>query len=254
MGMTHEEERLSGGNASGDSVVRVGETVRKPWTASTASVIAFVEALRSAGVDAPAPMGRDNLGRQVQEFVPGTLAIESYPLPRADLHRVGAMVRTIHDASSTYKPPAGAIWETAIPAPSNELICHNDLAPWNLLIGERWLFIDRDAAAPSTRAWDLAYAAQAFALSDPARDPHVAAGGLAAFIDGYRADRSLRRLLPHTMGERTAAMLDLLRTSHEAGKEPWASMFTAGHGEHWSAVDTYVRSHRNIWLDSLGVS
>ncbi len=164
------------------------------------------------------------------------------------------MVRTIHDASSTYKPPAGAIWETAIPAPSNELICHNDLAPWNLLIGERWLFIDWDAAAPSTRAWDLAYAAQAFALSDPARDPHVAAGGLAAFIDGYRADRSLRRLLPHTMGERTAAMLDLLRTSHEAGKEPWASMFTAGHGEHWSAVDTYVRSHRNIWLDSLGVS
>lgn len=252
--MTQEEERLSGGNASGDSVVRVGQTVRKPWTASTASVVAFVEALRSAGVDAPAPMGRDDLGRQVQEFVPGPLAINSYPLSQDDFHRVGAMVRAIHDASARYVPPPGAVWETAIPAPSSEFICHNDLAPWNLLMGDRWLFIDWDAAAPSTRAWDLAYSAQAFTLSDPARDPHIAAGDLAAFIDGYRADSRLRRLLPDTMGERTTAMHNLLRTSHEAGRQPWASMFVAGHGDHWAAVDNYVRSHRGIWLASLGVA
>lgn len=254
MNMTQEEERLSGGNASGNSVVRVGETVRKPWTVSTESVVAFIEALRSAGVDAPAPLGRDELGRQVQEFVPGTLAINSDPLSRTDLHRVGAMVRAIHDASARYEPPAGAIWETAIPAPFSEFICHNDLAPWNLLVGDRWLFIDWDAAAPSTRAWDLAYSAQAFTLSDPTRDPHTAAGDLAAFVDGYRADSGLRRLLPDTMGERTTAMLDLLRTSHDAGEEPWASMFTAGHGDHWSAADTYVRSHRRIWLASLGIA
>ncbi|MDF2580485.1 MAG: aminoglycoside phosphotransferase, partial [Microbacterium sp.] len=48
------EEPLEGGNASG-SVVRVGDTVRKTWTASTPSVIAFVEALRAQGVDAPEP-------------------------------------------------------------------------------------------------------------------------------------------------------------------------------------------------------
>ncbi len=248
--MTHEEP-LTGGNASGDTVVRVGDTVRKPWAASTGSVIAFVEALRTAGVDAPAPMGRDDAGRQIQEFVPGVLAIDAGPLSRADLHRVGAMVRAIHDASETYTPPADAIWETAIPAPAAELLCHNDLAPWNLLVGDRWVFIDWDAAAPSTRAWDLAYSAQAFTLSDPTRDPLRAASDLAAFVDGYRADDRMRRLLPDTMGERTTAMHDLLRTSHDAGEEPWASMFTAGHGDHWSAVDNYVRSHRDTWMAAL---
>lgn len=244
----NNEEPLEGGNASG-SVVRIGDTVRKPWSASTASVVAFVDALRSLGVDAPAPMGRDEHGRQVQEFVPGTLAINADPLSRADLHRVGGMVRAIHDASTTYVPPDDAVWETAIPAPASELVCHNDLAPWNLLVGDRWMFID--AAAPSTRLWDLAYSAQAFTLSDPSQDPSLAADDLSAFVDGYQPDDHMRRLLPDTMAERTAAMYNMLRASHDAGKEPWASMFTAGHGDHWSSADNYVRTHRNTWLEAL---
>lgn len=244
----NNEEPLEGGSASG-SVVRIGDTVRKPWSASTASVVAFVDALRSLGVDAPAPMGRDEHGRQVQEFVPGTLAINADPLSRADLHRVGGMVRAIHDASTTYVPPDDAVWETAIPAPASELVCHNDLAPWNLLVGDRWMFID--AAAPSTRLWDLAYSAQAFTLSDPSQDPSLAADDLSAFVDGYQPDDHMRRLLPDTMAERTAAMYNMLRASHDAGKEPWASMFTAGHGDHWSSADNYVRTHRNTWLEAL---
>lgn len=246
----NNEEPLEGGNASG-SVVRIGETVRKPWSASTASVVAFVEALRSLGVDAPAPMGSDEHGRQVQEFAPGALAINADPLSRADLRRVGGMVRGIHDASATYVPPDDAVWETAIPAPASELVCHNDLAPWNLLIGDRWMFIDWDAAAPSTRLWDLAYSAQAFTLSDTSREPSLAADDLSAFVDGYQADANMRRVLPDAMAERTAAMYSMLRTSHDVGKEPWASMFTAGHGDHWSSADNYVRTHRNTWLEAL---
>lgn len=248
------EEPLVGGNASGDGVVRVGRTVRKPWAASTPSVVAFVNALRAAGVDAPAPLGRDDAGRQVQEFVPGSLALDQYPLTQPELRRVGAMIRQIHDASTIYEPQAGAVWETAIPAPGDDLICHNDLAPWNLLVGERWMFIDWDAAAPSTRLWDLAYAAQAFTLSDPERDPGLAAADLAAFADGYEADDELRRHLPDTMSERTTAMYELLRSSHENGSEPWASMFAEGHGEHWLRADRYVRSHRDTWRVALHAS
>lgn len=169
--MTHEEA-LDGGNASGTAVVRIGETVRKPWSASTASVVAFVEALRSAGIDAPAPLGRDAEVRQVQEVVPGTLAI----------------------------------------------------------------------------AWDSAYSAQAFRLSDTSGSPRRAADDLAAFVDGYRADARMRQLLPDAMAERTAAMYELLRTSHETGDEPWASMFTAGHGDHWASADDYpyLRGHSSV--------
>lgn len=134
-----EELHLAGGNASG-AVVRVGSTVRKPWTESSKSVHAFMEAVRAQGVDVPAPLGRDEHGRQVIEFVPGQLAMHTN-LTLAELRRVGAIVRAIHDASADFVPARDAVWDTAIPAPGAEMVCHNDLAPWNLIVGERWVFI-----------------------------------------------------------------------------------------------------------------
>lgn len=245
-----DDEALAGGNVGGP-VVRIGDTVRKPWTAATASVVDFVQALRRAGVDLPEPRGRDAQGRQVQEFVPGVLAIDAPPLDGAGLRRVGAMVRRIHDASASYTPPADAVWDSAIAAPGAELVCHNDLAPWNLIVGERWVFIDADAAAPSTRLWDLAYAAQAFTLNDPGRDPTAAAADLAAFAEGYGADAVMRRLLPDALARRTVAMRDLLRAAAETGREPWATMSREGHGEHWRGAAGYVTAHRGVWATAL---
>lgn len=245
------EEVLEGGNASGP-VVRVGDTVRKAWTAATPHVIAYVQALRDGGVEAPEPLGRDVQGRQIIEFIPGTLAIDSAPLSAAELDRVGGMVRRIHDVSVRHVPAAGAIWEPPLSAPAQELICHNDLAPWNLMFGDRWVFIDWDGASPSTRSWDLAFSAQTFALPDPNRDPQRSAGDLAAFVDGYGADEELRAVLPDMMRRRTQAMLDLLRSSAEAGREPWGTMYRTGHGAHWAAVLDYVTAHRDVWQRALG--
>jgi hypothetical protein len=245
-----QEHTLSGGNAT-DRVVRVRETVRKPWTAATPSVTAFVQAVRAAGVDAPEPLGQDEAGRSVQEFIHGRIALDQSPLSFDDLRRVGSIVRAIHDASAQFAPPENAAWECAIPAPGRDLVCHNDLAPWNLIIGERWVFIDWDAAAPSTRLWDLACAAQAFTLNDPRQSPHVAARNLAAFVDGYRADETMRTALPAEMGRRTAAMHTLLQTSAGAGQEPWASMYASGHGAHWAAALHFVDSHQDVWGKAL---
>lgn len=250
--MEHEEA-LAGGNAGG-AVVRIGRTVRKPWTAATPAVVSFVEHLRESGVDAPVPLGRDAEGRQVQEYVPGRLAMDAGPLSPDQLRRVGAMVRRIHDAGGDFVPPPGAVWETAIPAPGDELICHNDLAPWNLIVGDRWVFIDWDASAPSTRLWDLAYAAQAFTLNDAGRAPEDSARDLAAFVDGYGAEPELRRRLPAEMGRRTRAMYDLLHSSSRSGREPWATMFATGHGEHWRTVTRYVTAHREVWARALGAA
>lgn len=75
--------------------MRVGSTVRKPWTDATPGVLDFMTAIREAGVDVPAVLGKDKLGRQVTEFIPGKLALHSDPLTRPELGRVGAMVRAI---------------------------------------------------------------------------------------------------------------------------------------------------------------
>ena len=244
------EHTLPGGNAT-DRVVRVGETVRKPWTAATPSVTAFVQTVRAAGADAPEPLGQDEDGRSVQEFIHGTIATNQGPLSLDALKRVGSIVRTIHVASAQFAPPENAAWERAIPAPGSDLVCHNDLAPWNLIIGERWVFIDWDAAAPSTRLWDLAYAAQAFTLNDPSQSPHAAARSLAAFVDGYQADKSTRIALPAEMTRRTAAMRDLLKDAASTGREPWASMHVNGHGAHWAAATRYVELHQDVWTKAL---
>ncbi|WP_306233366.1 phosphotransferase [Agrococcus beijingensis] len=241
---------LPGGDASG-SVVRVASTIRKAWTPATPSVHAFMVALGNAGVDVPEPLGRDDRGRQILELVPGRLAHEAAPLTRSELHRVGAMVRQIHDASQLCEPSAAMRWEVAIAAPGDELICHNDLAPWNLVIGDRWVFIDWDGAGPSTRLWDLAYAAQSFTLNDVTQPPEVAAPRLAAFADGYRADRDLREGLPSAMTTRVAAMHDLLEASHRTGTQPWGAMFADGHGEQWGAVRDYVERHEASWAAAL---
>lgn len=241
---------MSGGNASG-AVVRVGATVRKPWLPTTPQVVAYLDALRESGLDVPRTHGRDEAGRLVLEFVPGTMAIDVAPLPLEVIRRVGALVRAIHDASA--KLPIPDEWpEGLLPAPVADLLCHNDLATWNLVIdGDRLVFIDWDGAAPSSRSWDLAYAATAFGHLFPGAVVDESAHRLSAFVDGYDADAELRALLPALMVRRAAAMYDLLRTSHEAGREPWATMFVEGHGDHWRGTTRFIEEHQHVWTTCL---
>jgi tRNA A-37 threonylcarbamoyl transferase component Bud32 len=244
------EQALTGGNATA-GVVRSGSTVRKPWSASTPAVIRLMTAVRSEGVDVPQHFGRDDRGRQVIEYVPGTMAEDLGALSIRDLGRAGALVRRIHDTSADV--PLDDVWgEPLLPAPGvPELICHNDLTPWNLVTGERWVFIDWDGAGPSTRLWDLAYSAQAFAGVAEGADPVVAAARLRAFIDGYGADPDLRRALPSVLAPRAAAMHDMLRDADREGIEPWGTMYREGHGAFWRGVSEYAAAHEDEWARAL---
>ncbi|MGO3210173.1 MAG: phosphotransferase [Brachybacterium sp.] len=243
---------LEGGNATA-GVVRVGDTVRKPWGPTTPAVHELMRTVAAAGIDVPAVRGRDQQGRQVLEFVPGTSALDAPPLRLDELRRVGRMIRSIHDASAGFAPSAPAPWDALLPVPEGtpDLICHGDLTPWNLILGERWVFIDWDGAAPSTRLWDLAYSAQAFTLNDVAEEPAAAARRLAALIEGYGADADLRARLPRTMAARAEAMWTMLRDADREGREPWGAMFTSGHGEHWRDVADHVRRHEPAWVRAL---
>ncbi|MGO1198821.1 MAG: phosphotransferase [Dermabacteraceae bacterium] len=257
MSIGHEQP-LEGGNAT-DGVVRVGETVRKPWGPATPAVHELMRTVAAAGIDVPAPQGHDEQGRQILEYVPGALAMDSPALSLGELAHIGRLVRSIHDACEGFSPSAPTVWEALLPVPGGavDLVCHGDLTPWNLVLGERWVFIDWDGAAPSTRLWDLAYSAQAFTLNDAEASPELAAARLRAFVDGYDADPSLRDRLPAAMAERTQAMYELLRHSHAVGREPWGSMYTAGHGAHWRRASDHVTAHQALWarvLNSTAVS
>jgi hypothetical protein len=102
--VTEPEQVLDGGNVSGP-VVRIGGTVRKsagPWTPAVDALLAHLHARGFTG--APRPLGRDEQGRLIREYVPGQLATDLPPLDIDGLHRVGRLIRELHDACDSPGP------------------------------------------------------------------------------------------------------------------------------------------------------
>lgn len=154
-----DEQVLSGGNST--TVVRVGATVHRvagPWTPA---VHALLRALRDAGVhEVPEPLGYDDQGREVVSFLPGDVG--NYPLPDwlwepAILDDAAALLRRVHDAGV---PLIGRDLPWRMPRREPvEVICHNDVAPYNMTFagGRVTGLFDFDTASPGPRIWDLAY-------------------------------------------------------------------------------------------------
>jgi phosphotransferase family enzyme len=249
---SEEEHVLEGGNVA-DAVVRIGQTVRKPPGPQTPAVVALLAHLQTAGfTGAPRTLGRDDHGRQILEFVPGRVAIDTPPLDAGGLRRVGQLIRELHDKSETFDPPPDARWQVVIPPDRCDLICHHDLAPWNLVTGaDRWVFIDWDGAGPGSRLWDLAYAATGFVPFDSGGDPATDGPRLRVLADGYGLSAGQRRELPPLIGAHTRAMFELLRRSSLTGEQPWARLYAEGHGDYWGPAADYVERNLDTWTQAL---
>jgi hypothetical protein len=257
MGMTGNEMPLSGGNMS-SGVVRVGDTVRRPVGPWTPAVHALLAHLHDVGFDgAPRPLGIDERGREVLSFVPGTVAWpDHFQLLNDDgqLRRVTRLIRGFHDAAATFAPPPGARWQALTAADGDEIIAHHDLAPWNLVIGDRqWAFIDWDTAAPGTRLWDLAYAAHGFVplSADPALQCDDAGRRLRLIADAYGLTERQRLDIIPLLGRRTQAMRDFLAEQAAQGNQPWTRLWQEGHGDVWLADTSYIIQREDQWHQAL---
>ncbi len=251
--MTQPEEHvLTGGNVA-DVVVRVGDTVRKPAGPQTPAVSAFLSYLTDAGFSgAPRTLGIDERGRHILEYIPGELAHGMPPMDLDGLHRAGSLIREFHDIAAGFVPPSDAYWDVVIPPDRADLICHHDLASWNLVCGgDRWAFIDWDGAGPGSRLWDLAWSVPSFVPLDPGGDPAADAPRLRALADGYGLTAAQRRELPPLIGAHSRGMFDLLRTSSQAGRQPWARLYAEGHGDYWGPVADYSDQHIDTWTRAL---
>jgi Ser/Thr protein kinase RdoA (MazF antagonist) len=244
------EQVLTGGNVAG-RVVRVGDTVRKPATAATPAVTALLHHLADVGfTGAPRAYGPDEHGRQTLEYVPGRTV--DAPLTDTELRRVGRLIRDFHDAVAGFTGPADACWDVAIAPDRADIVCHHDLAPWNLVIdGDRWVFIDWDGAGPGSRLWDLGYAAHGFVGLRAGGDPAADAARLRAMADGYDLDDQQRHDLPELIGAHTRGMFELLRAGARTGAQPWARLHAAGHADHWGPAADYIERNLDVWRTAL---
>jgi hypothetical protein len=154
-----------GGNLS--NATRVGGTVRRmtgPWTPAVHAVLGHLEARGFDG--APRVLGIDERGREILAYIEGE-APTGWPDPypswvwsHETLESAARLLRRYHDAVADLVPPSGAAWRHPAGPPPHELICHNDVGPFNTVFrGERAVaMIDCDQLAPGSRAWDLAIA------------------------------------------------------------------------------------------------
>lgn len=245
-GVSRHEEPLAGNVTPG--LVRVGDTVRRPVGPWTDSVDAVLEHLHAVGfTGAPRSFGRDQQGRQVLEYVAGTLGAQSGTYPLRELYSIGRMLAGLHEALAGFVPPPGAVWNRIIAPDREKMICHNDVAPWNLVRSDRgWVLIDWDATAPASRLWDLAYAAQSMAGLRADRPVAESAARLRAFLDGYGLAPQARPALAAMLGRRARAMYDMLRDSATRQRQPWARIWTED-GPYWLATAEYLDLHQQAW-------
>lgn len=206
-------QAMEGGRFS--KPVRRGETVERDCGPGKANVHALLRHFEHTGFTlAPKLLGTTAGGkRELLSFIDGETG---YP-PLSDLQRsdealigVASAVRAMHDATVGFVPVEPDVWggyDVAVPA-RIDCIGHHDLAPWNIVFdGARVVgIIDWDGARPSSRAWDLAYAAHQFVPLHPTTD-------LAGFGWDHEPDRAARlRLLTDTygLGMDPAEILDLV--------------------------------------------
>ncbi len=205
--------------------VRVGDTVRRtagPWTSTIHRLLTHLRAHGLTEVPRPLlldehrdeqhtdePHSLDDQGREVLSYLDGV--VPHYPLPAwvwADdvLVDAGRLLAAVHRASASFDL-GGATWQMPTHEPV-EVVCHNDLAPYNMVFREGRLvgLIDWDTASPGPRAWDLAYLAYRLVpLTDPTNHDGLPsplaerARRLALLCTAYDGDLTPDEVLPTTV-------------------------------------------------------
>jgi hypothetical protein len=235
----HHEVELTGGTANQGLVVRVGDTVRRPWRPTTASTHALLQHLEAVGFDgAPRLLGVDDRGREVLTYVPGTAISPPYPpwsLTTAALESVARLLHRYHDAVASFDGD-GLRWQLPVPERfTTGLVSHNDPNMDNIVFrdGVAVALIDFDLAGPGSRVWDVAGAARLWAPLRPDGDIADARRGrslqrLRTFVDAYGLAGDERELVAQALQPNHTWCYDNVRRHAEAGHRGFATFWRGG--------------------------
>ncbi|MGP9536656.1 phosphotransferase [Brachybacterium sp. AOP43-C2-M15] len=135
-----------------------GTTVHRPRAPWTRTVHALLRHLRAQDLPVPEPLAIHERVEHVS-LVPGRAGDEAWPhgVPADGARSLGRLLRSVHDATRGWTPPADARW--SVPHAPGEVICHGDPKPANVAWqgGVAVGLFDWDAARPGDPVEDLAY-------------------------------------------------------------------------------------------------
>lgn len=257
-------EVLSGGYANALNVVRIGDTVRRPWRPQTEAIHALLEHLAAVGfVGAPRALGRDDQGREILSFVAGIAGVppyEDWMLGRTALESAAQLLRAYHDAVVTFVPPLGATWAEVAPHAfrTAPIIAHNDANLDNVIFRDRIpvALIDFDLAGPADAVWDIATTVRHWA---PLRDPcdiqdcrvGLSLERLRWFVDAYGLPRQERlRLVEAVLASHDWAY-GFVVDRVAAGDQGFVQMWENGGRERETRTRQWRWSHMREMQDAL---
>ena len=145
-------------------VVRVEGTVRRQpswWTPAVHGLLDYLEA--SDFPYSPRVLGFDDEGREMLSLIEGDSGAGSWPKVAHDhgLRRFAHLLRRYHERVRGFQPDPSAEWAYgAERVKPDELICHGDFGPWNVVWQreEPVGVLDWDFAYPGPAIDDVAYA------------------------------------------------------------------------------------------------
>ncbi|WP_031064316.1 phosphotransferase family protein [Streptomyces sp. NRRL F-5527] len=159
------EVPLSGGRIT-SGVVRIGDTVRRPVTASSAFVAELLGDLRRQGfTGAPRHLGFDEADREILSYLPGWVPARFQRWTDSQVAAAGSLLRAFHDATGASRL-----------AGRHPVVCHHDPGPNNTVFADDVpvAFIDFDTAAPGDPLEDLGYMAWTWCISSKPDAPPAA--------------------------------------------------------------------------------
>ena len=142
------ESVLVGGRTATE-VVRIENTVRRPVGPHSEFIHTLLKLLEEKSFShTPRFLGIDEKGREILTFMEGEVSHRERIWTDDQLVTTAQMLKSFHDAT------AGSEL-----AGEKEVVCHNDIAPWNTILENdtTTAFIDFDDSAPGNRIDDFAY-------------------------------------------------------------------------------------------------
>jgi hypothetical protein len=148
------------------NVYRRGDVVIKdahPWTRTVHTLLRHLEEVGFEGAPRIVGSGFDDSGHETVTFIEGEFT-QPGPWTLEGAASTGHLLRRLHDATATYRPPPDAIWKpVAIRSlgshnGATRIISHCDVAPWNVVArsGRAVALIDWDYAGPVDPIVELA--------------------------------------------------------------------------------------------------
>lgn len=144
----HGELSLFGGRTASE-VVRVGDTVHRSMGTHSEFSQSLLKVLEEKEFShAPRFLGIDEKGREILTYIEGEVVHGEVKWTDTQLNKVVEIIRDFHNSTEGSKL-----------AGDKEVVCHNDIAPWNVVVKDNVpvALIDFDGAEPGNRVDDLAY-------------------------------------------------------------------------------------------------